>query len=548
MGPYGWGKNHSVIDWLFAEGYRFDFFQAVRLLEIFYSPEKSAQDEGVELDTKAMLPRRAQGSATTHSAVPHSEKVEDFVRFKSAVALNFPTSDISDVRFKDVPRERELEMAAAGDAEIYLTEMEVNLMGLAGALGPLDMPTTELIIERISKKDKGLKDFLDIFNHRLISLLYRIRKMHRIGFEDEPPGQDKISKYLFSIIGLGLDSSEGLRGRMMVRDRSLLHYTGLLSQQPRSIVGLERILSDYFKIKVKGHQFVGAWYDLDEQQWTRIGEVSGQNHVLGQGAVVVGTRVWDRQAKIEIRLGPLSYRQFLNFIPTGRGYRALSDLTRFYLGDTIGVSFRLVLKGEEIPLPMLGMMDEPRLGWTAWLTSNTDTTRPAWASAPPPPWLKSLPSRLRIAQPNDSQVEIERIVPNFVFKSEKLPLFFDLPPAELQELISRMRVLMCDKFAVVMNQGERGDSMFAIRRGSVRLTRHEENGKETSLGILRAGECFGEMSLLLGKHREATVTALEKCEILELGKSDFEEFAAHNSTWRRSLKAYRYGQFVKQRG
>lgn len=538
MGPYGWGKNHSVMEWLFAEGYRFDFFQAVRLLEILYSPEKSAQDEGIELDTKAMIARSTVSRATHPSTVPAVEKVEDFVRFKSAVSLKFPTSDISEVKFKNSPPGRNLEVPANHVLEIPITEMLVNLMGLAGALGPLDMPTTELIIERAAKKDTALKDFLDIFNHRLISLLYRIRKMHRIGLEDEPPGQDKISKYLFSIIGLGTD---GLMGRMLVRDRSLLHYAGLLSQQPRSIVGLELILSDYFKIKVKAHQFVGDWYDLDESQWTKIGEKAGQNHVLGQGAVVLGTRVWDRQAKIEIQLGPLTYQQFLNLIPTGWGYRSLCDLTRFYLGDTLDVSFRLVLKGAELPLPMLGMIDEPVLGWTSWLTVHHAPLDTATA-----PRMGLSPALKKVE--DDSQVVLHLSALPAEFKSEKLPLFFNLPPAQSAELISRMTVRIYTKFKTIINQDDEGDSLFAIRCGRVRVIRREENGKETTLRILGAGECFGEISLLLGKRREVTVVALENCEILELSKSDFDEFAARNPLWRKSLKAYRYGQFVKQRG
>jgi type VI secretion system protein ImpH len=547
MATYGWGKNHSVKDWLFAEGYRFDFFQAVRLLERLYLPDKSAENECAELDTRLTISRQSRSSATPTFTVPDSEKVEDFVRFKSAVALNFPASDISEVKLQPAPPDaspkRSLEqlhdLPHVKPEEIPITEMTVNLIGLAGALGPLDMPTTELIIERAAKKDTALKDFLDIFNHRLISLLYRIRKMHRIGLEDESPGQDKISKYLFSIIGLGTD---GLKGRMAVRDRSLLFYAGLLSQQPRSLVGLELILSDYFKVKARGQQFIGQWYDLDEEQWTKIGEQSGQNHVLGKGAVVLGKRVWDRQAKIEIRLGPLTYQQFLNFLPNGWGYRALCDLTRFYLGDTLEVSFRLVLKGEEIPPPMLGMADEPRLGWTSWLTapgSSLDTAERSRAGTSP---------RMKETE-DDAQVVLELRTLPAEFKSEKLPLFFNLPRMHLDELVGSMKPRMFNKFETIMKQDDEGDSMFAIRRGRVRITRREENGKETTLGILGSGECFGEMSLLLGKYREVTAIALEdKCEILELGKIEFEEFAARHHRWSKTLKAYRYGQFVKRPG
>ena len=523
MGAYGWGKDHSVIDWLLEEGYRFDFFQAVRLLEIFFSPEKSLQDEVIELDDELSVSPSLGGEASRllpPSARRNGEAERDFVRFKSAVCLNFPTSDIDDVKIRGLKAGEKLR-----------AEMTVNLMGLAGALGPLDMPTTELIIERISKRDTGFKDFLDIFNHRLISLLYRIRKIHHIGLENEPPGQDKVSRYLFSIIGLG---TEGLMGRMQVRDRSLLHYAGILGQNQRSLVGLERILADYFNIEVKGHQFCGQWYDLDEAQWTRIGE-TGHNQVLGQDPVVLGTRVWDQQAKLEIQLGPLTLEQFLNFIPTGWGFHALCNLTRFYLGDTLDVNFRLVLKGDEVPPPVLGMVDEPRLGWTSWLTvpeAHTEAQQPA-----------------RLAKmKDDSQVEIDiNTTPPSEFKSERLPLFFNLPPVQLAKLIRRMDVNNYRKFEVIMSQGEQGDSLFAIRSGRVRMTRREADGRTTELETLGAGDCFGEMSLMLGKHREATATALEDCVILELHKDEFERFALQNERWRKTLKAYRYGQFVKNR-
>jgi type VI secretion system protein ImpH len=530
MGAYGWGKDHSVIEWLFAEGSRFDFFQAVRLLEALYSLHASEVFSQDDVDGSTTVSFGMPRPDLTPASAPSVEAPKDFVRFKSAVALNFPTSDINRVRLEDSRSKASAEAATEPNTKTILdraaqhtrplAEMTVNLLGLAGAHGPLDMPTTELIIERLVQNDTALKDFLDIFNHRLIALLYQIRKMHRIGLEYKAPGQDRISQYIFSIIGMGTD---GLLWRMQVRDRSLLHYAGLLAQEQRSLVGLERILSDYFQIKVKGHQFTGQWYDLDESQWTKIG-YEGQNQVLGRTAVVAGTRVWDAQAKLELRLGPLTYAQFQEFIPTGWGFRSLCDLTRFYLGDTLDVSFHLILKGAEVPATRLSAAsDGPRLGWTSWLRGKNDET-------------------------DDSPVEIRLSAPDSEFKSSKLPLFFNLPPQQLDELIAAMNVSTYTQGKVVMRQGEPGDSMFAIRSGRVQQIRHEADGKVSALSILGPGDCFGEMTLLLGKHRETTVIALDDCKILELNKKEFDEFAARNPRWRKgkALKAYRYGQLVKR--
>ncbi|HEV3470598.1 MAG TPA: type VI secretion system baseplate subunit TssG, partial [Pyrinomonadaceae bacterium] len=322
MAAHGWGKDRPVDEWLYEEGYRFDFFQAVKLLELS-RPALAPVGEG-------------------------AEPAREPVRFKSAVGLSFPASDVAEVR----PPEGE-----AGAAE-----MTVNFMGLAGALGPLHAPTTEQVIERVWRRDTSLRDFLDIFNHRLVSLLYRIRKVHRVGQGGAPPGSDRLSSYLYAAFGLG---TPGLRGRMQVKDRSLAFYAGLLGQQPRSMVGLERLLEDYFRVGARGRQFEGRWLVLDEEQRTAIG-LAGRNARLGVDATV-GGRVWDQQAAFELELGPLALEEFLDFLPTGWAFAPLCDLVRFYAGDECEFRVRLTLKAAEVPAARLGAAGGARLGWTSWL-------------------------------------------------------------------------------------------------------------------------------------------------------------------------------------
>ncbi|HBB94880.1 MAG TPA: type VI secretion system baseplate subunit TssG, partial [Blastocatellia bacterium] len=347
---YGWGKAAAVESWLFAEGYRFDFFQAVRLLEIIQGRKRPRQKS----------PEEGGGPS------------QEVVRFRSSVSLDFPASDVAEVRRQPSPPLR----AGSGRATTGRSkrespaEMTVNFLGLAGGLGALETATTELILQRASRQDEALKDFLDIFNHRLVSLFYRIRKHHRVALGIVAPGEDEISNYLYSLIGLG---TPNLRGRMQVRDRSLLYYTGILAQKPRSMVGLERILADYFQVQVKGHQFAGEWCELDESQWTTIG-AAGRNQRLGQDTVVVGTRVWDQEARFEIELGPLSFSEFFAFLPTNWRFGALCDLVRFYVQDQFKFSIRLTLADAKIPGSRLmdsdnyetGLLRPDALGLLAW--------------------------------------------------------------------------------------------------------------------------------------------------------------------------------------
>jgi type VI secretion system protein ImpH len=322
-GSFGWRGEGSVRDWLFAEPYRFNFFQAVRLLEFI------------------------QPHALSPGAGGHPE--QEAVRFHSRVTFEFPGSDV-----------QALTPAAGADAR---PEMTVNFMSLGGAFGPLAAPDSELIVERSWYKDYGLREFLDIFNHRLVALMYQIRKAHHVALTACAPDQGAVAGHLFSLLGLGLPA---LRDRLPgLPDRALLYYSGLLAKHPRSAIGLERLLSDYFQARVRVRQLEGVWRHLDASEWTRIG-ASGRNRTLGRD-VVVGTRIWDQQGRFELRLGPLPLPRFRDFLPTGKALRRLCALTRFYAGPEFEFSFRLTIEAAEAPEARLG---SAQLGWTSWLKTR----------------------------------------------------------------------------------------------------------------------------------------------------------------------------------
>ncbi|HEV2854754.1 MAG TPA: type VI secretion system baseplate subunit TssG [Thermoanaerobaculia bacterium] len=329
MAAPGWGTSGSVARLLFSEGWRFEFYQAVRLLE-----------------------RMAR---TSREAVPVGEGTEpdrEAVRFSSRVAFDFPASEVHEVELPKTPGEP--------------ARMTVNVLGLAGALGPLPAPFSELLLERLWAKDPAFRDFLDIFNHRLVSILHRAKKRVRPGLSWDRPDREGFSRAAFAFLGLG---TEGVRGRMEVEDRALLQYTGLLARRARTAVGLEVMLADYFGVGVRCTQFVGRWMVLDFEQRTAIGR-AGRNHelsALGSGAVL-GSRAWDQGAGIELAVGPLALGQFLDFLPMGRAFRSLVQLVRFALGDGLAFDVRLTLKGADMPPCRLGC--GPRLGWSAWLTTK----------------------------------------------------------------------------------------------------------------------------------------------------------------------------------
>ncbi len=362
VATYGWRQGRTVRAGLREEPERFGFFQAVRLLEIL-NPGKVPVGEGVD---------------------PEAE----VARFRSRTKLDFPASEIET-----------LETESPGPPKLG-----VSFLGLAGALGPLPPPITELLRERVMAGDQAMADFLDIFNHRLISLFYRAKKKYLPPMRQEAPDRGRVGHCLYSLIGLG---TPGLLGRMGFPDRSLLYYTGLMTGPRRSMVGLERLLSGFFGVPAQVEPFQGAWYDLAEDQHTRIGK-TGSNQALGLGAML-GQRVWDQQAGFEVRLGPLGRRQLHSLLPIEEGFTKLRSLTRFYVGEELDFHFRITVKAEEIPPLVLGSAGETRLGWSARLSSGGDGqgsqprlghaggSRLGWTS-----WLRSRPPKA-----DDSQLRLE---------------------------------------------------------------------------------------------------------------------------------------------
>jgi type VI secretion system protein ImpH len=88
---------------------------------------------------------------------------------------------------------------------------------------------------------------------------------------------------------------------------------------------------------------------------------------------MVGRRVWDPQASFEVRLGPLTREQFTGFLPGRFGFRSAVSLIRFYAGEDVEFTLRLVLRGAELPELRLGRKGGAKLGRTSWLHTRPST-------------------------------------------------------------------------------------------------------------------------------------------------------------------------------
>jgi CRP-like cAMP-binding protein len=97
------------------------------------------------------------------------------------------------------------------------------------------------------------------------------------------------------------------------------------------------------------------------------------------------------------------------------------------------------------------------------------------------------------------------------------PLFDCLDDAQLDNILHSARINHYGRGERVIEEGADGESMFIVLRGSVHVS-VLRNGSHIRLGSMRSGDCFGEMSLLTGEPRSATIRADSDCEVLEISK------------------------------
>lgn len=327
-------QSRSVENALYGNASRFTFLQAVRLVE--------------EIETR----RRAQ-----HPPKPPCESVhyeDELLFFRHKVRLDMPPSDVES-----------LAPSADSDAPVMTT----NILGLAGVLGPLPLSITEELFEEARHNRFAFADFLDIFNHRLIALLFRARKKYRPVLDSRTPANGQVARVLFSLLGLG---TRNLRGRVLANrtnDRALLAYTGLFAERHRSAAGLQRVLEDYFGVPARIDTFRGNWDPLDAADQTALGR---RNQALGDTAML-GRRVWNQAGRFEVRLGPLDLPRFRSFLPHEHdAFPRLVSLVRFYAHSELAFDVRLVLRREQVPMLCIHSRGgDAYLGRTTWLRRRT---------------------------------------------------------------------------------------------------------------------------------------------------------------------------------
>ncbi|NQZ08748.1 MAG: type VI secretion system baseplate subunit TssG [Algicola sp.] len=344
-------SNSVVEDELFNSARKFNFIKAVELL---------SKSVGVTMDIGYLAPAK-----------------HEKILFRANPTMGFPSADIDSCT-----------KITTGDKQ--LIELQVNFMGLYGPSSPLPAYFTESIINvALNVEDEGAvvnedgqlsrgsspadrqRDFLDVFNHRLISLFYRAATKYQPFRAYQAGSKDQFSQKIFSIMGAP-DARQ--REKSALNWSRLLHFTGLMGLRNATKERIIKILSGYFDLpRVEVEEGVLRLVNIPKTQQVALGQRNAQ---MGED-FMLGSTIPDRSGKFRVILSQLNKQQFILFLPTlidekesskvGAEYQAMNELLQFIKPRELVYDIKLELSAGEAPPFELEPESICRLGLSTWL-------------------------------------------------------------------------------------------------------------------------------------------------------------------------------------
>ena len=304
---------------------RYEFYQLVELLHRHHGDD---------------LEQRHGGS------VPSFQRV----RYTASASLGFPGSDV----------------LALSETQVGQYEMEVSFLGLQGAQSPLPGYYLETLAHNAAHQEGAAGDFLDFFNHRLLTLVHRSWRKYRHYVRYQNDAKDGFSAAIFALVGL---ADSDLRGETPINWSKMLAYAGLLAGRSRSPDVVSGIVGHCFDLaQVQIEEWVQRWVEIPLDQRSCMG-VSGMT--LG-GDMVAGERVADVNGKFALCLRGLSLARFRDFLPDGEEHSPLKTLVSFVLREPLAYDLELELLDSEVKPMRLGDAGSCQLGWTTFVDPESD--------------------------------------------------------------------------------------------------------------------------------------------------------------------------------
>jgi type VI secretion system protein ImpH len=300
------------------------------------------------MDAFALLRRLEHASGGRFGAAGRPDR--EPARLGQAVRLAFATADVTAMRPATEKTPAKVTLAS---------------IGLLGPEGPMPLHLTRWVLDRLSQRwyagdasgaiaDTTFADFADMLQHRMIAFHYRAWADNRPEVQAEREAEGRTGALLGALAGLGLPGIDD--GQAPVRRR----HAAALGHQVEGPERLTAFLTDVVGAPVRLEEFMPHWLEIPPLLQTRLGRAHAG---LGRGAAL-GPRSFQRQTRIELRVGPLTRPAFEALLPGAPRLAALRTAARHTIGTGLCTDLRLVLARGEVPAARIGAA---QLGRTAWL-------------------------------------------------------------------------------------------------------------------------------------------------------------------------------------
>ena len=290
----------------------------------------------------SLLERIALGQGDTASWGPSNHPV----RFKSDITLGFPAGDIQSIRPED-----------SGSYQVY-----TSLMCLAGSRGPLPLVFTEMLLASRRNKDHAPVDFMDVFNHRLLHLLFQAKHKYHLSLGARHLADMPLLRFVDASASLGFKEKKAVN-----EEAIWLQHAALMGAAPRSMSSLLAMLQDRLGIRFEAQQFFGEWLLIDPSEQASLGRGLKNKSAAQLGVnATLGIRAWHQGAGILLQAKNLTPQAYQKLLPGESCHRKLKWLVQQHQSSNYRVCLQIHLKDRYFKPAGLGAQG-PRLGLTAWL-------------------------------------------------------------------------------------------------------------------------------------------------------------------------------------
>ncbi len=326
-------QTSEIIGKLIEKSSTFSFFQAVRLLLHDISCSQSEED-----------------NETTQKEI-----LEKYIRIRPELSLGFPGTDIAKVERSE------------NNIDQFL--ITATFLGLYGSSTPLPTFYTEDLIEE-QNDDKSIKrDFIDIINHAIYPLFFRIWSKHRLFYKICEENDETIINMLYCLLGL-----ENKKQRKQISNiEKYFRYAGLTMQFPRSAEGLISIIEDCFDLdnKVAINQCVARKVLIPKDQYALLGT---SYCTLGQDSVV-GKVIDDITGKFQVVVSNADADTLHLLLPDQDMFLELHQMVNFYVNQPLEWELVIELDNKKLETAQPGNERWSKLGFNTWLVSENIDSR-----------------------------------------------------------------------------------------------------------------------------------------------------------------------------